>query len=680
MSKYGPLVGITDIILHGTSNFTKDDEEVLCHPSVGECNDLDADETTQLDRLYDTIKDVMDLGFQEYSYNCDDDGNLPPLYEGDVVRVVTNEFCFYTKTPLSIAEFESLQQRISDYAKTQPQNLHLILASFAVKTPDNKVMNVVTQLQCGSEPKFDFIVKNHPSEIDPIYRGYHNNRKKTMKNVKIGEDDISGLKVTIDNKECAFTFNNIKICQAQNNGKYLSCIDICLDHKLGVAKQSLAYQIEDLARLSSQGQSNIDIPMQCSHVVTSNWTPLVMENTIGIVTHADPVMSPQFPKGSGSIDYDNRGDIKTAFGPNLQKVATYSRTCDFLSGSNLHYATFNNTNVANQQQGKPLEPFQPYIPPPSDGFVLPSLPLGSIASSPSQADSDINKKYPDPLKPPEEQFSNPFGTVAPASKSLPDPFKPPEEQFSNPFGSSNNDKSIIANPPEQESSDIFKTNVNVMMDLDDKTLAVHQQVLSEQMRQQEVMAFDEYDPNVKPQLDAEQAKSQMLDIATAKCKQNDIDGVIDLLELSEFHEALPFGDDAFKFQNQEDRKQFCQLVQSFIDNPRLGSDFSIEDKLKSFTGQNTDAMQTLQTRLNAYIDSHRILMKEASHEFNAKGLLSSDNVVDEALLSSCEKAIAVMQKHKEQLQQNTQSDKSQHTLVDAQPTPDETKKPKPGRS
>jgi hypothetical protein len=41
------------------------------------------------------------------------------------------------------SKFQVLQQKIADLARLQPENLRLVLGSFAVINADNKIMNVV---------------------------------------------------------------------------------------------------------------------------------------------------------------------------------------------------------------------------------------------------------------------------------------------------------------------------------------------------------------------------------------------------------------------------------------------------------------------------------------------------------------------------------------------------------
>jgi hypothetical protein len=90
--------------------------------------------------------------------------------ENEVTRLGFNEFSFYPKDrPLTLGEYHDLLERIRDIAGNCHQNLHLLLASFPVKWPDNKVYNIVVHVQCGKQPELYPFAKSVPSAIDAIY-------------------------------------------------------------------------------------------------------------------------------------------------------------------------------------------------------------------------------------------------------------------------------------------------------------------------------------------------------------------------------------------------------------------------------------------------------------------------------------------------------------------------------
>lgn len=343
-----------DIVIHGNTP-----------PSpTGEFGSYTADETTQLDRLFNCIETlVTDASYEHKKANCDfPSGQLRPDSQANVTRLITNEFTFYTSTPLSLQEFEHLQNKIAQLTSQQPVNLHLVLSSFAVRTPDNKVMNVVAHVECGQDPTFNFIVKNNPSEVDPVYEEFDSNGYYScLENVDIKKNDqVNHLKINLNSTEQAFSFNNVMECQAANGAKFINCIDICLDHNEGVGKNNLNKMLIDSAQQAAQGQAEKQIPLQCSHIVTSNWTYLSPTNAISLITHADPVLSKTTPKA----DVPGTSHVlkPSSFGTQLNATITASAPSAQLSYEQRYYAISNNINLQKKEYGQPPDQFMPYYP------------------------------------------------------------------------------------------------------------------------------------------------------------------------------------------------------------------------------------------------------------------------------------------------------------------------------
>ena len=122
-----------------------------------------------LKHLEISISELMDIAEDTYKANCYKPGttDVDPDY---ITRLSSNEFFFYTKEPLTLKEFEELQNKIAAKATTLPPGVHLILSSFAVKTDDDKVMSVTPHITCGKPPGFQFIVKNNTSSVDVRYK------------------------------------------------------------------------------------------------------------------------------------------------------------------------------------------------------------------------------------------------------------------------------------------------------------------------------------------------------------------------------------------------------------------------------------------------------------------------------------------------------------------------------
>jgi len=257
---------------------------------------------------------------------CTDDGTLKPEHSNDITRLVTNEFMFYTKVPLSMEEFGKFQQKLYDLAAAQPENLHLVLGSFAVRTPDNKVMNVVPHIECGSSPKINFIVKNYPSDVDPTYSEVVDGERKILLNFdKEKGDNPESYEIVLNGQSHKLSFNNIFECQAFGGGKFYSCVDICSDFSRGVAKENL------IAKLRSEGKAEELDSIQVTHIVTSNPIPLKGKEaqTLAPITHADPASSHITAKQG--ITNTNKETISSlGFGTELNVTVTQSAPCALL--------------------------------------------------------------------------------------------------------------------------------------------------------------------------------------------------------------------------------------------------------------------------------------------------------------------------------------------------------------
>ena len=336
MNTINTPIFIQDIIARGIPTCTK--------PPVGEFGNLSADEKTQTSRLYLIIKNLIeDAAFEHKKMNCN--GNtLRSNKENNITRLITNEFSFYTKTPLSIAEFNQLQQKILLLAKQQPKNLHLVLSSFAVRTPDNKIMNVVAQIECGQSPQVHYVVKNNPSGIDPVYSERIGGRRQQLANIDIKKGDrVDQHSVVLDGKNYRFSFNNVIECKTSGGVKFNTCIDICLDHNMGVAKNYLNQKINTaVSRFLSGGQSEL-FATQCSHIVTSNHTNVEGRHSLGAVTHVDPYVS----NGKSYASILDQYVIHPNFGTSFKLKVTSPTACSKLPDAELAQISAYNNMVAN---------------------------------------------------------------------------------------------------------------------------------------------------------------------------------------------------------------------------------------------------------------------------------------------------------------------------------------------
>ena|SRR3989338_6223504 len=249
--------------------------------------DLDFD-TTGLDRLGGYLDELIDKVASTHSQNnCDDHQQLKADKTNHLTRLITSEFLFYTNKTLSLSDFQSLMESVHSQMRDKPANLHLILSSFAVKTPDGKVMNIVAHIESGERPKFNFIVKNHSSALDPHYAQLDDNScLEVLPNIDIRNNDvINNLGILINSVHHPLSYNNSFVCETAAGTKFFSTVEICLDHCFGAGRHYLA-------QLANQNPEEPPIK-QSSHVVVSSTTNIFPDQIPGnfITAHADPYYS-----------------------------------------------------------------------------------------------------------------------------------------------------------------------------------------------------------------------------------------------------------------------------------------------------------------------------------------------------------------------------------------------------
>ncbi|MFT4059545.1 MAG: hypothetical protein QM652_08365 [Legionella sp.] len=217
-----------------------------------------------------------------------------------ITRLSTNEFFFYTQEPLTLKEFEALQNKIATEARILPAGIQLAFSSFAVKNDNNQVMSVTPHITCGKPPSFHFIVKNYTSAIDVRYKEKDINGN--FKTLEVFDATMKPLpvmpQIKIDGIFHTFTFNNVLPCKTPEGEPFLTAIDICLDHSYGVAR----LHVEELVK-----SSPAIISQSISHMVLSNCVDLKVKNCLGTVMQVDPINSPlqcknnvtQVVKGTG---------------------------------------------------------------------------------------------------------------------------------------------------------------------------------------------------------------------------------------------------------------------------------------------------------------------------------------------------------------------------------------------
>jgi hypothetical protein len=207
---------------------------------------------------------------------------LRPDKRNEVTRVSFNEYYFYPhemRGPLSEWAFQQLVSAIEQLATRLPENLHLLLASFPVCDTDGFVTNLVLYVQCGTTPCIDVRAKTSEASKEPWYP---ETRSWSYCPSKPGAP-VAHL-VASDGADSHFAVKlGAPILCKTHDTTFWTAIDICLDHELGAAVETL------FSELAIQTHPSQFLPIYATHIVTSNTILLVAHNALcRTVTHVDP--------------------------------------------------------------------------------------------------------------------------------------------------------------------------------------------------------------------------------------------------------------------------------------------------------------------------------------------------------------------------------------------------------
>lgn len=226
--------------------------------------------SSQAQRLYEQIEYYVLFASKEHrKNNCKPDSNqLDDSKLNTITRLITSEFFFYTHTPLTLREFQLVQNKVNKLAQEQLINLHLALGSFAVRTPNDEIMNVVVYVECGPHPKFHFLVKNRIAEHDPIYKENDSGDINVLETIN-HEDDISNYYINIGSTRHYFTFDTVFLSHSAAGVPFYNCADICVDHAHGSAKKYFDKKILDSINVAEEKRELELFPIYSSHFIIS---------------------------------------------------------------------------------------------------------------------------------------------------------------------------------------------------------------------------------------------------------------------------------------------------------------------------------------------------------------------------------------------------------------------------
>lgn len=201
-------------------------------------------------------------------------------YRYKVSRLLTPEFSFYTPRALESDEFQCLQQKLLNHAKTLPVNVHCLLSSFAVNYAD-KLHNVCLYIICGPEASFHVFHKAHGIPYDERYE----DERIPFAQVAKGHEREVGLSSAFIAMTSGTLISNLSVFPVRVYDQwYWQCIEICFDHKRNHAGNLLKHFI-----LTSQA----NMPQKVSHVLTSNVIGIQAAEIVSFeqIRHVDPQYS-----------------------------------------------------------------------------------------------------------------------------------------------------------------------------------------------------------------------------------------------------------------------------------------------------------------------------------------------------------------------------------------------------
>ena len=227
------------------------------------------DDPDVVPRLTDYINELIDIAALDHqTHNTTKDLNY-------ITRLSTHEFFFYTQKPLSLQEFEILQNNIALKLKSAPPGIQLILGSFAIQNDNDQIINVTPLIFSGNPASFHFIAKNYTSPIDVRYQNTTGEAFEPWD--KFSESPASSI--TVDDQIREFQLVSFVQCVTAGATPFLTVVDICLDHYRGTSIKYLTEKIEEVPQLVEQ---------PISQVVISNTVDIQPKHCIvGPVLHVD---------------------------------------------------------------------------------------------------------------------------------------------------------------------------------------------------------------------------------------------------------------------------------------------------------------------------------------------------------------------------------------------------------
>jgi len=180
---------------------------------------------------------------------------------------------------MGFKQYGEFVDSVQNTAKRYHENIHLLLSSVAVKTDENRLLNMSLYVQCGQNPEIHSFSKSSPNNTDISY-SLPQSRFQNLCGKNHVEFFSSDNGTTVSN-------DSVFIVRTAGGAEYLQAIDVCSDFSDGCSKRLL------LSKISRDVEvDNYLFPQQVDQIVTSNYISLtgVMNDSIitdNSLTHVD---------------------------------------------------------------------------------------------------------------------------------------------------------------------------------------------------------------------------------------------------------------------------------------------------------------------------------------------------------------------------------------------------------
>lgn len=230
-------------------------------------------ESEQFSQLVEHVRLIINTARETHVKHFEEMGKSIHESNNHITRVITDEFSFYSRAPLTIDSYIKLIEQIRDISSTLPVNIHLVLATFPVVDVDNRLHNIAVFVTTGEKVAIHHRSKSRPSLSDPHY-GY---------SLAFNQSDYSEFNMTeiVPFQPIAFGFGSIVLSTTQGGATLLTNLEICFEHLCHIAPYCLVNEIGTLV------QNNQIIPLQYSHIITSKTVNISSIGPEGRITQAD---------------------------------------------------------------------------------------------------------------------------------------------------------------------------------------------------------------------------------------------------------------------------------------------------------------------------------------------------------------------------------------------------------